>query len=234
MLEIIYEDEDLIAINKPHGLLVHRSSIARDAEEFAIQLLRDQIGQKVYPVHRIDRKTSGVLLFAKNEEMNSRLQVMFMNNEVRKKYHAIVRGYTPEIGEIDYPLKNENGKSLEAKTNYKLIEKFEIDLPNGKHATSRYSLIKVTPESGRMHQIRRHMAHVFHPIIGDRPHGCNKQNKLLLEAFGLKEMMLHASLLSFIHPVKNENIEISANASSTFEEILKIMRNKKGPEGPSY
>jgi len=220
MLEIIYEDEDLIAINKPHGLLVHRSSIARDADEFAIQLLRDQIGQKVYPVHRIDRKTSGILLFAKNEEMNSRIQVMFMNNEIRKKYIAIVRGFTPEEGEIDYPLKNENGKSLEAKTNYRLIEKFEIDLPNGKHATSRYSLIEVTPESGRMHQIRRHMAHVFHPIIGDRPHGCNKQNKLLLEAFGLKEMMLHACELNFLHPRTRLNTTIKANVSEVFSQIL--------------
>lgn len=220
MLEIIYEDDQLIAINKPHGLLVHRSSIARDADEFAIQLLRDQIGQKVYPVHRIDRKTSGVLLFAKNEEMNSRLQVMFMNNEIRKKYLAIVRGYTPETGEIDYPLKNEKGKMLEAKTNYRLIEKFEIRLPNGKHDTSRYSLIEVTPESGRMHQIRRHMAHIFHPIIGDRPHGCNKQNKLLLETFGLKEMMLHASELQLVHPGTQVNTIIRANISEVFGRIL--------------
>lgn len=220
MLEIIYEDEDLIAINKPHGLLVHRSSIARDADEFAIQLLRDQIGHKVYPVHRIDRKTSGILLFTKNREMNSRLQVMFMNNEIRKKYIAIVRGFTLEKGEIDYPLKNENGKLVEAKTNYRLIEKFEIDLPNGKHSTSRYSLIEVTPESGRMHQIRRHLAHIFHPIIGDRPHGCNKQNKLLLETFGLKEMLLHACELNFLHPRTRLNTTIKANASEVFSQIL--------------
>src|SRR4051812_6745995 len=109
MLHIIYRDEHLIAINKPHDMLVHRSSIAADVEEFAMQILRDQIGAKVYPAHRIDRKTGGVLLFALSKEVEKAIQQQFMNNQVHKKYLAIVRGHTPDSGEIDYPLRKENG-----------------------------------------------------------------------------------------------------------------------------
>jgi tRNA pseudouridine65 synthase len=229
-IEILYEDEDLIAINKPHGLLVHRSPMARDAEEFAIQILRDQIGEKVYPAHRLDRKTSGVLLFAKSEEINSALQKMFMEGRVDKRYLAIVRGHTPLSERIDYPLKNEKEKIQGAITNYSTLSHFEIEIPFGKHASSRYSLIDVKPETGRMHQIRKHMAHIFHPIIGDRPHGCNKQNKLFLDNWGMKEMMLHASELNFEHPVTGNSIEIKAEVSEVFNRVLLILGNKKGPD----
>ena len=105
MLDILYRDDHLIAINKPHGLLVHRSSIAADAEEFALQLLRDQVGLKVNPVHRLDRATGGVLLFAFDKQAEITMQQQFSENKVDKKYVAIVRGYTPGNGEIDYPLK---------------------------------------------------------------------------------------------------------------------------------
>ena len=178
MLDILYSDEHLIAINKPHGLLVHRSPIAADAAEFAMQLLRDQVGAKVNPVHRIDRKTGGVLLFAFNKEAEIAMQQQFMENRVKKKYLAIVRGHTADAETIDYPLRKENGTLQEALTNYITLKRAEIDVPFGAHATSRYSLIEASPQTGLMHQIRKHMSHVFHPIIGDRTHGCNKQNKL--------------------------------------------------------
>src|ERR1700761_2285729 len=141
MLDIIYQDDHLIAINKPHGLLVHRSSIAADVEEFAIQLLRDQIGQKVYPCHRIDRKTGGVLLFALNKETEIAMQQQFMNNEVEKRYLAIVRGFTDDEGVIDYPLRKENGTLQDALTNYKTLKRAELAVPHGSHPTSRYSLV---------------------------------------------------------------------------------------------
>ncbi len=223
MLEILYQDDSLVAINKPHGLLVHQSKIARDAKEFAIQLLRDQIGQKVYPVHRLDRKTSGVLLFALTEEMNSTFQEMFMNREIKKIYKAIVRGYTPEKLTIDYPLKREDGKIQDAISHIRRISATEIDLPFGNHPTSRYSLIEIEPETGRFHQIRKHLAHIRHPIIADRPHGCNKQNKLFLEKFDMNSMLLHAETLSFIHPITKENIEISAGYSSEFKRMLGVL-----------
>lgn len=226
MLEIIYKDDHLIAINKPHGLLVHRSPIAADADEYAIQLLRDQIGQKVYPVHRLDRKTGGVLLFALDNDLNKQMQIAFMERRVVKKYQAIVRGFSPESCSVDYPLFDEKGRSHKAITHFKTLEHFEVPVPFGKHTTSRYSLIEANPETGRMHQLRRHFAHIFHPIIGDRPHGCNKQNKFFLENWDMKTMLLHATELQFQHPVSGNDILIKAELQSEFQRVLGIMRAK--------
>lgn len=219
-LEIIYQDEFLVAINKPHGLLVHRTKIATEKDVFALQLLRDQLGQKVHPVHRIDRKTSGVLLFALNEEMNSALSAQFRNQQVEKIYFAIVRGFSNDIGTIDYPLKKENGQSQEALTHYRTLERTEIPVPLGKFTTSRYSLVEIKPETGRMHQIRKHMAHINCPIIADRPHGCNKQNKLFKEKWSMDSMLLHAKEITFKHPVSHDVVHIKANISSEFERTL--------------
>lgn len=223
MLDILYQDEDLIAINKPHGLLVHRSSIAADTSAFALQLLRDQIKQAVYPAHRLDRKTGGILLFAKNKEMDSRTQQLFADKDVLKTYWAIVRGYTDDAGTIDYPLRKENGNLQDAITHYCTLSRAEIDLPFGKHATSRYSLVEVRPETGRMHQIRKHLAHIFHPILADRPHGCNKQNKLWKERFNMDTMMLHAGQLSFLHPRTKQEINIKAPLLSEFERVRQVL-----------
>lgn len=223
MLEIIYQDEYLIAINKPHGLLVHRSSIAADASEFALQLLRDQIGMKVNPVHRIDRKTGGILLFAFNKEVEIAMQKAFMENQVSKKYLAIVRGHTPDAEDIDYPLRKENGTLQDAFTNYTTLKRAELDIAFGKHPTSRYSLVEAVPTTGRMHQLRKHLSHVFHPIIGDRTHGCNKQNKLFLEQWEMTTMLLHASQLSFKHPVTGEDVKIQAALQPEFARVMEIM-----------
>ncbi|MCH2224926.1 MAG: pseudouridine synthase, partial [Crocinitomicaceae bacterium] len=154
MLDIIYEDDFLVAIYKPCGLLVHRSKIALDADEFAVQILRDQLNQYVYPAHRLDRKTSGVLLFSKDEHSNREMQMQFMQQEVKKTYLSIVRGYTEDKGIIDYALTKDDGKIQEAVTHYRTLEKVEVDVPLGKFSTSRYSLVEVIPETGRMHQIR--------------------------------------------------------------------------------
>ena len=223
MLEILFEDEDFVAINKPHGLLVHKSSIAADTSEFALQLLRDQIGKKVYPAHRLDRKTAGVLLFSLNKEMDSAIQTAFSQNLIKKEYLAVLRGHTDSEGTIDYPLKKENGTIQEALTNYQTLATTEIDLPFGKFPTSRYSLVLAKPETGRMHQLRRHFAHIFHPIIGDRPHGCNKQNKLWKDTFQHDTMLLHAKSLAFIHPRTQENIFIQAQIQPEFERALAIL-----------
>lgn len=223
-LEIIYRDEYLVAINKPHDLLVHRSPIARNAEQFAIQLLRDQIGQRVYPVHRLDRKTSGVLLFALDQASNRALTEQFTLKTTCKKYLAVVRGYAPDESLIDYPLFKENGTLQDAVTGIKTLERAEIDLPHGKNTTSRYSLIEAEPFTGRMHQIRKHMAHILHPIIGDRPHGCNKQNKLWLENFDMKTMLLHANSLTFTHPFTGAETIVTAQPSSVFSEVCNMLR----------
>jgi len=226
MLEIIYQDETLIAINKPHGLLVHRSKIANDATEFALQLLRDQVGRQVYPVHRLDRKTGGVLLFALEKETEIRMQKQFQAGEVNKKYLAIVRGFTPDSLDIDYPLMKENGNMQEAFTSFRTLQRTELPVPFGKHPTARYSLVEANPETGRMHQLRRHFAHIFHPIIGDRPHGCNKQNRFFKEQFNMTTMLLHASSLAFVHPLTQQEITLQAGLQDEFIRAMEVLNFK--------
>lgn len=223
MLEIIYQDDSLIAINKPHGLLVHRSKIADDAKEFALQMLRDQIGRHVNPVHRLDRKTGGVLLFAFDKEVEIAMQKQFQEGLVDKHYLAIVRGYTPSEMEIDYPLAKENGTLQDAQTSFVTLQQSEISLAIGKHPTSRYSLLDANPKTGRMHQLRKHFAHIFHPIIGDRPHGCNKQNRYFKDELQMNTMMLHASSLSFSHPITSEKITITAEVQGEFKRMMELM-----------
>lgn len=225
MLEILYQDEYLVAINKPHGLLVHQSPIARDAEEFAVQLLRDQLGQFVWPVHRLDRKTSGILLFALDAETNKLLMTLFRENQIQKKYSALVRGFFPDELEIDYPLRKENGTLQEAFTKVQLVEKFEVPFSIGEHPTSRYSLVNAYPQTGRMHQIRKHLAHVMHPIIGDRPHGCNKQNRYFKNELKMETMLLHAAELNFKHPYQDLNIHIKAKIHTEFERTISLLRS---------
>jgi tRNA pseudouridine65 synthase len=222
-LNILYQDDYLIAINKPHGLFVHRTALDHTATTFALQMVRDLVGSHVYAIHRLDRKTSGVLLFAKDKESQSQMAKMFIQKEIKKKYLAIVRGYTDDSGKIDYPLVTDDGKTQDAVTLYQTLARSEIPYSSGKFPTSRYSLIEVEPETGRMHQIRKHMSHIFHPIIADRPHGCNKQNKFFLEHFAMDTMMLHASELEFIHPQLRTNIHIKADYHVEFARMIELL-----------
>lgn len=224
MLEIIYQDENLIAINKPHGLLVHQSSIARDATEFALQLLRDQVGKHVSPVHRLDRKTSGILLFAFDKVSEIAMHQQFMNTETDKKYLAILRGFTPDAMDIDYPLAKENGTMQDAFTSFSTLQRAEVAVAFGKHQTSRYSLVEATPKTGRMHQLRRHFSHILHPIIGDRTHGCNKQNKFFKDQWDMTTMLLHASELAFTHPITKEKIHLKAGLHDEFKRVMDFMK----------
>jgi tRNA pseudouridine65 synthase len=223
LLTILYEDDWIVAISKPAGMLVHRTKIARDAQEFALQKLRDQIGQKVYPVHRLDRKTSGVLLFAKSSSMVSALQEQWQSGELQKQYIAIVRGHFPNFKDLDHPLLREDGKLQDARTLFHCLEQIEIDWPNHRYQTSRYSLIQAFIKTGRMHQIRKHCNHLRHPIIGDRPHGCNKQNALFLEKMNLKKMLLHAHRIVFKHPVTSEYIEMVATMPEHFIDVMESL-----------
>ena len=223
MLQILHQDEYLVAINKPNGLLVHRTSIATNTDTFAVQELRNQLSQHVYPVHRLDRKTSGVLLFALKPELVAPIQAQFAESKIEKVYWAILRGWTDDEGLIDYALTNDAGKTQEAITAYKTLERTEVSVPFGKHDTSRYSLVEAYPKTGRMHQLRKHFAHIHHPIIGDRPHGCNKQNKLFLEKWKMNTMLLHAKSLEFEHPVSHEKIKLTASLNSEFLRMLNTL-----------
>jgi tRNA pseudouridine65 synthase len=220
---ILFENDTIIGFNKPHGLLVHQSAIARDATEYALQWVRDYCGCKVHLAHRLDRKTSGVLLFSKTEEENSYLQTLFRDKQMNKIYKALVRGYTEDSGIIDYALTNDRGTTQDAITRYKTLSRYEIPLQTEKHKTSRYSLVELLPETGRYHQLRKHMAHIRHPIIGDRPHGCNKQNRLWKAHFQMTTMLLHAESLSFVHKDYGP-IKIDASMSSTFKDTLDMLK----------
>ncbi|SFZ97840.1 tRNA pseudouridine synthase C [hydrothermal vent metagenome] len=229
-LEILYKDEYLVAINKPSGLLVHKSPIDKHETLFALQLVRDQIGQYVYPVHRLDKPTSGVLLFALSSEVAKVLSEMFRENEVHKEYLAIVRGYTPQSDLIDYDLKQmldtKEQKSLgitkeaqEAKTQYERLATVELPYAVSRYHVARYSLVKLLPQTGRKHQLRRHMKHIFHPIVGDTKHGRGEHNKLFREKFDCHRLLLHAQKMTFKHPVSEEEVVIEAGRDEMFEKI---------------
>lgn len=220
-LPVIYQDEHLVAINKPHNLLVHRSSIAAEQSVFALQLLRDQLGCWVSPCHRLDRKTSGVLLFALSSEADKAIKKQFELHTCQKKYLALVRGYVPESGTLDRPLEREKGGFQDAVTHFKCLEKVELPIAVSRYPTSRYSLAEISPETGRMHQIRRHFAQARHYLIGDKVYGECKQNKMFEEKFNLQTMLLHASELTFEHPFTGKIIHLKAEINQEFVRVLK-------------
>lgn len=220
-LTVLFQDDYFIAVDKPAGLFVHRSYLDRHEKYFALQLVRDIANQYVYPVHRLDRPTSGVLLFAKTEEMARLVSEDFYHNRVRKNYIALTRGFAPEEGLIDHPIKIKLDKIgdkhsaneeviKEAQTNFTRLNTAQLDIPLGKYNSVRYSLLSLAPKTGRRHQIRKHLSHLRHPIIGDINYGDNKQNPFFAEHFGFKRLMLMAKSLCFYHPVLKEEILVEA------------------------
>ncbi len=209
-LPILYHDDHFIAIHKPPGLLVHRTRISED-NCFVLQMLRDQIGQWVYPVHRLDRPTSGVLILGLDSDSARLLTQEFEKRRVEKRYLAVVRGYADDEGVIDYPLREEQWKEpQEAVTHYRKRAQVELPFPVGRYPTARYSLLEITPQTGRMHQIRKHMKHIFHPIVGDTTHGDGKHNQLFRDEFGIQRLLLTATGLRFRHPYTGEEMRIES------------------------
>ncbi|HHG84751.1 MAG TPA: pseudouridylate synthase [Bacteroidetes bacterium] len=226
MLKVLYLDSHIVAIHKPPGMLVHRTRIS-DGKVFALQTLRDQLGQRVYPVHRLDRPTAGVLLFALRSEIARLLVDTFSERRVRKSYRAIVRGHIHEAGRLDYPLTRDDGKKQQAVTAYQPLDTSEIMVPVDRYPTSRYSLMKIVPQTGRMHQIRKHFAHLRHPILNDRKHGDRHHNRMFREKFSCDTMMLLAHSLEFEHPVRLETMRITTDPEPEMTRMLKLL-NLKG------
>ncbi|GAM73022.1 tRNA pseudouridine synthase C [Vibrio ishigakensis] len=231
MLEIIYQDEYLVAVNKPAGMLVHRSWLDKHETQFVMQTLRDQIGQHVFPLHRLDRPTSGVLVFALSSEYASKMMPMFAEHKFIKTYHAIVRGWIEEGDRLDYALKveldkiadkfaSEEKEAQSAITDYKPLAKVEVPYSTGKFPTSRYCLMELSPLTGRKHQLRRHMKHLRHPIVGDTTHGDGKHNRLYREEFGCERLMLHASRLEFEHPFTGMQMVLEARFDETWRSLI--------------
>lgn len=230
-LEIIYQDSDLIAVNKPPGISVHKTEIDPSSHCNIMTLLRDQVDHWVYPVHRLDRPTSGVLLFACHSEAAKKMVEQFADRSVKKNYLAVVRGYTAADGKIDYPLSPKNLKrqlgaskkrpAQSAITTYQTLDQVELNISVGRYPTTRYSLIEVSPHTGRHRQIRRHMKHIFHPIIGDTSYGDGVHNRFFREHYHCSRLLLHAHLLKFEHPTHtSKEITLKATLDSEFQGLL--------------
>jgi len=228
-LPIIYRDESLIAVHKPAGLLVHRSMLDRHETRFAVQMLRDQIGQRVYPVHRIDKGTSGVLLFALDREVGSSLYRQFEHGEVGKRYIAVVRGYPPQSGDIDHPLPRmadehagiaASAAAQPAHTRYRRLATVELPYRVDRYPSTRYALVELAPLTGRWHQLRRHMKHIAHPIIGDATHGKGRHNRLFQELFGYQRLLLAATGMRLAHPISGQVLNLQAGLAEDFAEVI--------------
>jgi tRNA pseudouridine65 synthase len=194
-MQVLRREERWIAVDKPAGLVVHRGERTRH-EPAALQLVRDLVGRHVYPVHRLDRATSGVLLLALDPETARWLGAAFAERRVQKRYVAIVRGWVAERGVIDSPLLEEGAPApAQAITAFARLSCFEVPVPVGRYATGRYSLVEAFPHTGRMHQLRRHFAHLHHPIVGDVRYGDGRHNRMFRDRFGVHRLLLHAQRL---------------------------------------
>lgn len=220
-MNIIYEDESLLVIDKPNKMLVYPSPMAKNCHWFATKELAKLGYENLHTIHRLDRPTSGVLLFAKNAEMAKEMSLLFRNKKIEKCYICLVRGYTEDEGRIEKELKKDGeGELQNASTYYKTMERNEVDRQISKYPKSRFSLLKVEPLTGRMHQIRRHLAHLRHPIIGDKRYGDRHYNKYMLEKLKMENLMLHASSLSFVHPFTKEKLKIVAPLPAAMCKLL--------------
>lgn len=231
MLDILYRDDYLVAIHKPSGLLVHRTALDAREERFAVQLLRNQIGHHVHPAHRLDKGTSGILLFALDRETAGRMGTLFEHQQVSKRYLAVVRGHPPEDGVIDHPLvrrfdpvERMSGKTdltpQSAVTRFCRLAVTELPHQVDRYPTSRYALVELKPETGRRHQLRRHLKHLSHPIVGDATFGKGRHNRLFQTLFGSQRLLLACTRLSFIHPVTGGDVSIECPPAEDFTRVL--------------
>lgn len=228
----LYRDDALLVVHKPAGLLVHRSPIDRHETEFALQHARAlNGGEHVYPVHRLDRPTSGVLVFGRNAEVARDLGQQLMAGTVAKTYVALVRGWPAEQGVIDHPLREEpEDRRLkgmeqpvrEALTRYRRLATTELPVRVEGYPTSRYAVVELAPATGRKHQLRRHMKHISHPIIGDANHGRGRHNRYFAERFGEGRLMLAATSIEFRHPLTKAPTRIESFLEQSFVRVLSI------------
>ena len=232
-MEILYRDQWITLINKPSGLIVHRSPLSSDTDSL-VDRLRDQFESPPSPVHRLDRPASGVILCANDGETARILSDYFLEGKIHKRYHAIVRGWPGEAGEIDLPLQKykqgkvsrSNREKQEALTRYVLLSKGEIPVANNRFPTSRYALVEAEPVTGRYHQLRRHLARIGHPIIGDTAHGDLRHNAILREFAGNERLLLHGRKIEFPHPWTNKTVLVEAPWPEDFSSVAALLHLK--------
>ncbi len=236
-LDILYRDDHCVVVNKPRGVLVHRSKLDRHENTFLLQTLRDQLGQHLYPVHRLDKPTSGALLFALSPEAAAQLQTQLEENRAEKHYLLVCRGFCPQRGEIDHPLKpvndfrrtrhkSNNGEAKPALTRFQRLATIELPVAVDKYPRSRYSLVKASLLTGRRHQIRRHFKHISHPIIGCPKYGKSTHNRYFAEQLHAPGLLLHAWQLLFTPLEQSETTTITAPLPNSFAALLDRFRWK--------
>ena len=226
-LHVLWRDEHLIAVYKPAGWLVHRTGLDAHETRFVMQTLRDQIGQRVFPVHRLDKGTCGVLVMALHADAARALGQAFENQQTHKRYLALVRGWLPAELHVDHALKPDDAPDdapvQSAQTTLRCLAR--LDWPEAydpRHAGTRLSLVEALPLTGRRHQIRRHLKHVAHPIIGDATHGKGPLNRWWAERLGQQRLWLHAQSLSLPHPVSGEMLHLQADWSALAEHVAEV------------
>jgi tRNA pseudouridine65 synthase len=234
LLPILFRDEQLVAVHKPSGLLVHRTKLDSGERRFLLQMLRAQLRQRVYPVHRLDKGASGVMLFALQREVASALGEMVRGGRLHRTYVAVVRGLTPEAGEIDHPLAKQldpaelRGDAAAVRgrpprptlTRYRRLASVELPHRVDRYATSRYSLLRLEPVTGRRHQLRRHLHHLSHPIIGDSTYGKGRHNRLFTRLFGCQRLLLACVELRFDHPLTGAPVTVTAPLADDLAPVL--------------
>jgi tRNA pseudouridine65 synthase len=232
-IPIIYQDQHFLVVYKPSGLLVHRSPIDKNETQFLMQAVRDQIGQYVYTVHRLDKPTSGLIILALNPDIARLLSAQLEEHKIKKGYHALVRGYIHETQRIDYPLVeqldkmtddlNKDNPAKPAISDVKPLAHAQLPFALGAHATARFSLVELNPLTGRKHQLRRHLRHIFHPIIGDTTHGDGKQNRYMQAHVGISRLALCATSLQFNHPVTDQALHIQCKLDDSLLGLKQIL-----------
>jgi len=227
---IIYEDAFIIAVNKPNNILVYHSAMANNMqnEENLIQVLKRIYHHKYFPIHRLDRKTSGIILMAKKKEFVSEFQKLFTSNTIQKRYYGIVRGFTPTTLTIKSDVKGRDSNVYKnALTELITLATKETEIPVTLYPTSRYSLVKLKPKTGRLHQLRIHLNKINHPLIGDPKYGDRFHNRMFITEFNCNNLFLHAGKIEFIHPFLKEIIAIKANFPDDWYNIAKLFDWKK-------
>jgi tRNA pseudouridine65 synthase len=223
-IPILWQDEHYVAVHKPAGLLVHRSSIAKDVRDVLMQRLRNQLKKRIYLIHRLDRPTSGLILVALSSESARAAAQLFEARETQKEYLAIIRGHLADNILVDHALQEEPGRpEQDARTYFTSLNSAELPIPVGRYDSARYGLVAARPETGRTHQIRKHLKHLSHPIIGDTTYGDGRQNRAVREHLGLHRMMLHSHKLGFQHPFTGESITLEAPPGNGFQDMLRAL-----------
>lgn len=233
-LPVLFRDPWLAVVDKPAGLMVHDSALARGETDFAADRLRVQFDAPVFLVHRLDRATSGCLLLAFDRETASRLGKDLMARDFEKAYLAVCRGWPEPAFTIDHPLDGGPGKPLKkpAVTRFERLATCELDVPSGGFATSRYALLRAWPETGRFRQIRRHLKHASHHLVGDTSHGDGRHNRAF-RMLGIHRMLLHAERLSFPHPRTGERLQVVAPPDAAFARALALFGQAGAPTIPA-